>query len=127
VLSAALVYVGLGAEDAQPWRLVVARALDALTAHPDPFIGSAVRYFAELSAVLVAAVALWVRRPEGVGASLAFALLARVSGDVPVCALMLMLAALSAVAASLTPPPSSRPPRQSPDDGAPLEVMPATR
>jgi len=72
--------------DAAAWQLFVARALAALTAHPDPFVQSGVRYFVEISAIFIAGVTLWFRRPLGVGETLCFALLARVSGDVPACA-----------------------------------------
>lgn len=107
--------------------LVVERALTALTAHPDPFIGSGFRYFVELCAILFGAVTLWFQAPTAMGAALCFALLARVSGDVPLCALMLILAALSAVRASLQ---SVRPDEAPPEPSgrrAPLEVIPATR
>jgi len=120
-------WAGIQAEEAQGWRLVAGRALSALTAHPDPFIGSGVRYFVEVFAILLGAVTLWFRWPSGVGAALAFGLLARVSGDVPLCGLMLMLAALSAVRASLEP---IRPSETLPEPSgrrASLEVVPATR
>jgi hypothetical protein len=71
-------------------------------------------------------VTLWFRSPPGVGETLTFALLARVSGDVPSCALMLMLAAFCAVRASLQP---VRPHETAVSSGrrASLEVVPATR
>jgi hypothetical protein len=125
--AALVVWLGVRGENGGAWPLVVGRALAALTAHPDPFIGSGLRYFIEIAAICAAAVTLWLAWPTGVGAVLCFALLARVSGDVPLCSLMLMLAALSAVRASLqTPPPE---PRRIEPSGrrAPLEVMPVTR
>lgn len=122
-----LASAGLSGNGAATWQVVVGRALAAFTAHPDPFIGSGFRYFVEALALLLASVTLWFPRPAGVGAALAFALLARVSGDVPLCALMLMLAALSAVSASLQShrpnPALSEPPGRR----AALEVVPATR
>jgi hypothetical protein len=125
--AALVVWLGAREGDGGAWPLVVGRALAALTAHPDPFIGSGVRYFIEIAALCAAAVTLWLEWPTGVGASLCFALLARVSGDVPLCSLMLMLAALSAVRASLQTP-RSEPQRIEPSGRrAPLEVMPVTR
>lgn len=129
-LAGGLVWIGAqGVEprDAAAGPLFVARALAALTAHPDPFVQSTVRYFVELSAIFIAAVTLWFRRPLGVGETLCFALLARVSGDVPSCALMLMLAALCAVRASLQPVRPHEPPLEPPGRRAPLEVVPVTR
>lgn len=124
--SAAAVTAWSGTQPHGATSLVVERALTALTAHPDPFIGSGFRYFVELCAILFGAVTLWFQAPTAMGAALCFALLARVSGDVPLCALMLILAALSAVRASLQ---SVRPDAPSEPSGrrAPLEVMPATR
>ena len=122
-----VVWLGVPNDGAGTWPLVVGRALSALTAHPDPFIGSAVRYFVEIAALSVAAVTLWLEWPTGVGAALCFALLARVSGDVPLCALMLMLAALSAVRASLQSPNGDSVPVEPSGRRAPLEVMPVTR
>jgi hypothetical protein len=58
---------------------------------------------------------------------LCFALLARVSGDVPLCSLMLMLAALSAVRASLQTPKRDSAAAEPLGRRAPLEVMPVTR
>ena len=59
--------------------------------------------------------------------ALSFALLVRVSGDVPLCSLMLMLAALSAVRASLQSVGPGGAPHEPPGRRAPLEVIPATR
>ena len=130
--SLAMLVVWVGSHSAAPadgegWARFAARALVSLTAYPEPFVASGLRYFVEIYALLVASVALWLRRPPGVGEALCFALLARVSGDVPSCALMLMLAALCAVRASLEP--------VRPHEGnsarlgrrASLEVVPATR
>jgi len=125
--AALVVWLGVREEEGGAWPLVVGRALSALTANPDPFISSGVRYFIEIAAICAASVTLWLEWPLGVGAALCFALLARVSGDVPLCSLMLMLAALSAVRASLQIP--RREPRRIEPSGrrAPLEVMPVTR
>jgi hypothetical protein len=128
VFSGVLVWLGgLEDEGGGAWPLVVGRALSALTAHPDPFIGSGVRYFVELGAIGIASATLWLEWPSGVGAALCFAMLARVSGDVPLCSLMLMLAALSAVRASLHGPKSEPPAIEPSGRRAPLEVMPVTR
>jgi hypothetical protein len=126
ILAALVVWLGVREDGGSTWPLVVGRALAALTAHPDPFIGSGVRYFVETVAICLAAVTLWLEWTTGVGAALCFALLARVSGDVPLCSLMLMLAALSAVRASLQTPKNEAPLEPS-GRRAPLEVMPVTR
>jgi len=126
-LAGVIAWAGIQADASEGWRLVAGRTLSAITSHPDPFIGSGVRYFVEIFAILLGAVTLWFRWPGGVGAALAFCLLARVSGDVPLCSLMLMLAALSAVRASLDPfrPSETRP--EPSGRRASLEVVPATR
>jgi hypothetical protein len=129
-LAGALVWIGAqGVEprDAAAWQLFVARALAALTAHPDPFVESGFRYFVEISAIFIAGVTLWFRRPLGVGETLCFALLARVSGDVPSCALMLMLASLCAVRASLQPVRPHEAALEPSGRRAALEVVPVTR
>lgn len=93
--AVAIVWAGVGEPNADAWRVVVARALGALTPQPDPLVADTLRYFVEVSAIVLAAAALAsLRRPE-VGPIVAFALLARASGDTPLGALMLMLAALS--------------------------------
>jgi hypothetical protein len=126
-LAGLLAWTGLDGEDLGAWPVVVGRALTALTVHPDPFIGTWFRYFVEICAISFAAVVLWFQWPLGVGAALSLALLARVSGDVPLCSLMLILASLAAVRASLeSPRPGDVEPEPS-GRGAPLEVMPATR
>jgi hypothetical protein len=127
LLSALLVWLGARDDDQSAWALVSGRALAALTAHPDPFIGSGVRYFVETAAISLAGVTLWLEWSTGVGAALCFALLARVSGDVPLCSLMLMLAALSVVRASLQTPKRDSSSNEPSGRRAPLEVMPATR
>jgi hypothetical protein len=129
-LAGWLVWIGAqGVEprDAAAGPLFVARALAGLTTQPDPFVQSGIRYFVELSAIFIAAVTLWFRRPLGVGETLCFALLARVSGDVPSCALMLMLAALCAVRASLQPVRPHEAPLEPSGRRAALEVVPVTR
>ncbi|MEY4551150.1 MAG: hypothetical protein RL685_7345 [Pseudomonadota bacterium] len=127
-VAAAVVWFGAkGGDPAQIGSLgvFVGRTLESLTAHPNPFVQAGFRYFVEIYALLVAAATLWFRRPPGVGETLTFALLARVSGDVPSCALMLLLAAFCAVRASLQP--------VRPHEGAvagrraSLEVVPVTR
>jgi len=125
--SGALAWLGGLEDDGGSGPLVVGRALSALTVHPDPFIGSGVRYFIELGAIGIASASLWLEWPSGVGAALCFAMLARVSGDVPLCSLMLMLAALSAVRASLHGPKSEPPALEPSGRRTPLEVMPVTR
>lgn len=126
VAAGLVVWLGLRGDEANAGSLVVGRALAALTAHPDPFTGSGVRYFVEIAAICLAAATLWLEWWSGLGAALCFALLARVSGDVPLCSLMLMLAALSAVRASLQVPKKDAP-IEPPGRRAPLEVMSVTR
>jgi hypothetical protein len=99
---------GDGAGGSDAWRVVMARSFAALAPHPDPFVSMALRYFIEAWAVLLAGVALWSQRGTQLGATLAFALLARASGDVPICALLLLLAALSTAFLSLSPADSDR-------------------
>ena len=130
--SAAAFVVWVGAQSPEPvdgegWGRFVARALASLTAHPDPFVETGLRYFIEIYALLVASVTLWFRRPPGVGEAICFALLARVSGDVPSCALMLILASLCAVRASLQPVRPHGAVAQPAGRRASLEVVPVTR
>jgi hypothetical protein len=130
--SVAAFVVWVGAQSPEPvdgegWGRFVARALASLTAHPDPFVETGLRYFIEIYALLVAAVTLWFRRPPGVGEAICFALLARVSGDVPSCALMLILASLCAVRASLQPVRPHGAVAQPAGRRASLEVVPVTR
>lgn len=127
VTSIALSWAATQGQATEPWRVVVGRALAALTAHPDPLVGPAIRYVFEVLAILLAMVVIWLRWPLGVGAALAFALLGRASGDVPLCALMLMLSALSAVRASLEPEEPSQIAAESSGRRASLEVVAATR
>jgi hypothetical protein len=105
VLAAAVLAVlgvwAAGSGDGEAWRVVMARSLAALAPHPDPFVSASLRYFVEAWAVLLAGVALWTQRRTQLGPTLALALLARASGDVPICALMLLLAALSTAFLSL--------------------------
>lgn len=122
-----IVWAGLRGDAADTLGVVAGRALAALTSHPDPFLGSGFRYFIEVLAMLLAATTLWLARPSGVGAALSFALLARVSGDVPLCALMLMLSAFSAVKASLQSAWPGDASAEPPGHRAQLEVVPATR
>lgn len=100
VLGALGVWAASSGDDA--WRVVMARSLAALAPHPDPLVSISLRYFVEAWAVLLAGVALWSQRRSQLGPTLAFALLARASGDVPICALMLLLAALSTAFLSLS-------------------------
>jgi len=95
VLGVLGVWAAAGSDGGDTWRVVVARSLAALAPHPDPLVSISLRYFVEAWAVLLAAVALWSQRRTQLGPTLAFALLARASGDVPIGALMLLLAALS--------------------------------
>jgi hypothetical protein len=105
--AAALAALGVwaaasGEAGGDTWRVVISRSLAALAPHPDPFVSTVLRYFVEGWAVLLAGVALWTQRRTQLGPTFAFALLARASGDVPICALMLLLAALSTAFLSLT-------------------------
>jgi hypothetical protein len=130
--SVAAMLVWFGAQtveivDGEGWGLFIGRVLAALTAHPDPLVEVGFRYFVEIYAILVAGVTLWFQRPAAVGETLCFALLARVSGDVPSCALLLMLAALCAVRASLQPVRPHEAASQPLGRRASLEVVPATR
>lgn len=99
-LSAAAAWAGVHGEVAAPWRMFAGRALSSLTTHPDPYLGTGVRYTVEVASVLMAGLALTQNRTRGVGQAVAFALLAGASADVPVCGLMLVLSSLLAIRAS---------------------------
>jgi hypothetical protein len=123
VLGAALlavlgVWAAATSDGNDAWRVVVARSLAALAPHPDPFVSTALRYFVEAWAVLLAGVALWSQRRTQLGPTFAFALLARASGDVPICALMLLLAALSTAFLSLSPADSDKAPLRTAGEAA---------
>ncbi|MEO8181610.1 MAG: hypothetical protein ABI895_22470 [Deltaproteobacteria bacterium] len=128
-LAAFMVWIAVQSEslDGQGWPRFLGRALSSLTAHPNPFVSPGLRYFVEIYALFVAAVTLCLRRPVGVGEALCFALLARVSGDVPSCALMLMLASFCAVRASLQPVRPHEAASPALGRRASLEVVAATR
>jgi hypothetical protein len=128
-LASIAVWIGVQSEavDGQGWPRFLGRALASLTAHPDPFVQPGLRYFVEIYALFVAALSLCLRRPVGVGEALCFALLARVSGDVPACALMLMLASFCAVRASLQPVRPHEAVSPALGRRASLEVVAATR
>jgi hypothetical protein len=120
--AAALAMLGVWAAASDgggaPWQVVMARSLAALAPHPDPFVSTALRYFVEAWAVLLAGVALWTQRRTQLGPTLAFALLARASGDVPICALMLLLAALSTAFLSLSSVESDKEPLRTAGEAA---------
>jgi hypothetical protein len=107
LLAAFVVWAAASGDGADTWQVVVSRSLAALAPHPDPLVSVSLRYFIEAWAVLLAGVALWSQRRTQLGSTLAFALLARASGDVPICALMLLLAALSTSFQSLTATPEA--------------------
>jgi hypothetical protein len=84
-------------EGAPLWQLISYRAVQRLLAPPQPFVWPPYRYLLETFAPLLALVAIVVRRqiPAIMGA-LALVLLARPATDVPLAALAVTLAALTA-------------------------------
>lgn len=79
------------------WAVIASRSLLEVTSHPLPFAAAEVRYFVETAALLIAAAVVSTGKGGMVtGASIALALLARGSLDVPVCALLFALATLLA-------------------------------
>jgi hypothetical protein len=97
-----------GSFDGAPmWQVLASRAAGELSASPVAFSTAASRYAVEVLAVLLAgSVALWPGRISAGMTSAALALLARPGVDVPVSALVLAIAALSATrGAPLEPGP----------------------
>ncbi len=104
--------------DAHPFEVLVARALGELTRHPRPLVPLTMLYSLEVARYTLVTVAVLVpRRLPTSAATLALALLAIGSTDVPACAVMLAIAALLGplgavsrgaieVAPSTAPPPA---------------------
>ncbi len=87
---------GGGRESSQLWELVTFRAVDRLLLAPAPYVWQPYRIVLETSAPLLALAALAARgQMPAIAGSIALALLARPSTDVPLSALALTLAALS--------------------------------
>jgi hypothetical protein len=79
------------------WQVVLHRALYPVITHPPAYVWAPLRYALEASAALLALVAVSApRQMPAVSAAFALALLARPTTDVPLSALALALAALSA-------------------------------
>lgn len=88
--------------DASLWEVLASRSLAELTRHPAPLVLAPLQYSVEVLALLTAGVALVVpKRNLPIQALVALALLARVSTDIPLCALCLVMAALLGPLASL--------------------------
>ena len=84
-------------EGAPLWQLVAFRAVDPLLAHPAAYVWTPFRYALETCAPFLALAAVTARRQiPAVAGAFALALLARPTTDVPLSALALALAALSA-------------------------------
>ncbi len=102
VLVAGLVAVSIGVThasdaDATWWTVLVSRALAGLMRHPAPLVAPAFRSVVELSLVLAAIAVLLARRPpRPLLAIVALALVSRGSTDIPLCAMLLTVAALMA-------------------------------
>lgn len=96
IALAALAGLVYGLSDAGGgWRLVIARTLEQLLLHPDPFVAPALRHFAELSALAAVPLALLVRLERAtVALVLSLAILGRASADVPIGGLFLAIAGL---------------------------------
>jgi hypothetical protein len=89
---------------ASPWKLAFARAVHRLVSPPPPLVGSPLRLFVATLAVALAGAAVASRRetPAIVG-TLALVLLAGVDADIPLGALALAVASLSAALAAHDP------------------------
>jgi hypothetical protein len=87
-----------GSLDGAPlWQVVASRSLTEMTSGPVALGGLGSRYSLEVTAVLLGGViACWPGRISGGALCAALAVLARPGVDVPVCALVLAIAALSA-------------------------------
>jgi hypothetical protein len=87
---------GGGRENSQLWELVTYRAVDRLLLAPAPYVWLPYRFVLETCAPLLALAAIAARgQMPAIAGSIALALLARPSTDVPLSALALTLAALS--------------------------------
>jgi hypothetical protein len=102
ILLGGLVAVSVGVShaseaDATWWMVLVSRALGGLMRHPAPLVAPAFRSMVELSLVVGAVAVLCARRPpRPLLASVALALVSRGATDVPLCAMLLTVAALMA-------------------------------
>jgi hypothetical protein len=86
-----------GRETSQIWELVTYRAVDRLLSVPDPYVWHPYRFILEICAPLLAIAALAARgQMPAISGAFALALLARPATDVPLSALALTLASLSA-------------------------------
>ncbi|MFC1641777.1 hypothetical protein ACFL5O_03680 [Myxococcota bacterium] len=94
--------------------VLVARVLGGLLRRPAPLVGPVLRSVVELSLLTTAFAVLWVRRePRPLLAIVALALLSRAAADVPLCALMLAVAALLAPLAAVCVAPTQQRPTAS--------------
>jgi hypothetical protein len=83
--------------DAAWWTVLVSRALGGLMRHPTPLVAPAFRSVVELSLIVGAVAVLLARRPpRPLLAIVALALVSRGSTDIPLCAMLLTVAALMA-------------------------------
>jgi hypothetical protein len=102
VMLGALGAITIGASrasgvDAGFWTVLAARALNGLMRHPAPLVAPAFRWLVELGFMGGAVAVLLVRRlPRPLLAIVALALLCRGTTDIPLCAMMLTVAALLA-------------------------------
>lgn len=101
-----------GTEPESPWWQVLAgRVLDQFLRNPDPFLPGLLRYVIEVATLFFVAVTLVLKRQLGqIGVLLAACLAGRAAADIPIPALLLLLAALlapQAVAAATAGRPSS--------------------
>jgi hypothetical protein len=80
---------------AEPWLIVVARAVSSLLRAPAPLVPSAARLVLEAASTVGAIAALAASRRTPVAALLALCLLSRGATDIPIPALLLVVAALA--------------------------------
>jgi hypothetical protein len=118
IVLGGLVAVSLGVShaseaDASWWTVLASRALAGLMRHPAPLVAPAFRSMVELSLVIGAVAVLLARRPpRPLLAIVALALASRGSTDIPLCAMLLTVAALMAalVTSELMQPAQERAP-----------------
>jgi hypothetical protein len=90
-----LVLRGAAQPDASAWQIVVARAVTSWLRAPSPLVPSAARLVLEAASTVGAIAALAVTRRAPLAPLIALCLLARGSTDIPIPALLLVVAALA--------------------------------
>jgi hypothetical protein len=100
--------------------VLAARALDELVRHPTPLVVPFVRFAVEIMTLVVAAAALLTPgRSSLLAGSVVLTMLASGATDIPLCALMMSVAALTIALEGVAAPPGVQSP---PDDAAQAET-----